>query len=134
MATEVARLNLESDTIAPEVRVTPKDANPRTEVGSVGYALNQLLDNVSSALDVRERTEKQIRAFIADASHELRTPLAAIKGYSDMLRWTEPLADGGHPRLHASIRRPNECRVSWKICCCWRAWTKGVNRSLRTST
>ena len=28
VATEVARLNLESDTIAPEVRVTPKDANP----------------------------------------------------------------------------------------------------------
>ena len=99
VATEVARLNLESDTIAPEVRVTPKDANPRTEVGSVGYALNQLLDNVSSALDVRERTEKQIRAFIADASHELRTPLAAIKGYSDMLRWTEPLADGGQSSL-----------------------------------
>ena len=29
---------------------------------------------------MRERTEHQIRAFIADASHELRTPLAAIKG------------------------------------------------------
>ena len=99
VATEVARLNLESDTIAPEVRVTPKDANPRTEVGSVGYALNQLLDNVSSALDVRERTEKQIRAFIADASHELRTPLAAIKGYSDMLRWTEPLSESGQSSL-----------------------------------
>ena len=27
--------------------------------------------------------------------------------------------------MHASIRRLNECRVSWKICCCWRAWTKG---------
>ena len=54
---------------------------------------------MSSALDVRERTEKQIRAFIADASHELRTPLAAIKGYSDMLRWTEPLADGGQSSL-----------------------------------
>ena len=72
---------------------------PAPKWGLWGYALNQLLDNVSSALDVRERTEKQIRAFIADASHELRTPLAAIKGYSDMLRWTEPLADGGQSSL-----------------------------------
>ena len=50
---------------------------------------------MNSALEVRERTEHQIRAFIADASHELRTPLAAIKGYSDMLRWTEPLSESG---------------------------------------
>ena len=68
-------------------------------MGAVGYALNQLLDNVNSALEVRERTEHQIRAFIADASHELRTPLAAIKGYSDMLRWTEPLSESGQSSL-----------------------------------
>ena len=61
--------------------------------------LNQLLDNVNSALEVRERTEHQIRAFIADASHELRTPLAAIMGYSDMPRWTEPLSDSGQSSL-----------------------------------
>ncbi len=77
----------------------PRDSDPRTEVGAVGYALNQLLDNVNSALEVRERTEHQIRAFIADASHELRTPLAAIKGYSDMLRWTEPLSESGQSSL-----------------------------------
>lgn len=99
VATDVAHLDLEEHTISSAVRVDPRDSDPRTEVGAVGYALNQLLDNVNSALEVRERTEHQIRAFIADASHELRTPLAAIKGYSDMLRWTEPLSDSGQSSL-----------------------------------
>ena len=36
---------------------------------------------------------------VAHASHELRTPLAAIKGYSDMLRWTEPLSESGKSSL-----------------------------------
>ena len=99
VATDVAHLDLEEHTISSAVRVDPKDSDPRTEVGAVGYALNQLLDNVNSALEVRERTEHQIRAFIADASHELRTPLAAIKGYSDMLRWTEPLSESGQSSL-----------------------------------
>ena len=80
VATDVANLNLGEHTISQQVKVMPKGADPRTEVGAVGYALNQLLDNVSSALEVRERTEQQMRAFIADASHELRTHLAAIKG------------------------------------------------------
>lgn len=99
VATDVAHLDLEEHTISSAVRVDPRDSDPRTEVGAVGYALNQLLDNVNSALEVRERTEHQIRAFIADASHELRTPLAAIKGYSDMLRWTEPLSESGQSSL-----------------------------------
>lgn len=99
VATDVAHLDLEEHTISSAVRVDPRDSDPRTEVGAVGYALNQLLDNVNSALEVRERTEHQIRAFIADASHELRTPLAAIKGYFDMLRWTEPLSESGQSSL-----------------------------------
>jgi len=87
VATDVAHLDLEEHTISSAVRVEPRDSDPRTEVGAVGYALNQLLDNVNSALEVRERTEHQIRAFIADASHELRTPLAAIKaGQSSLAR------------------------------------------------
>lgn len=99
VATDVANLNLGQQTIASSVRVESKDSNPGTEVGAVGYALNQLLDNVNSALEVHERTEQQIRSFIADASHELRTPLAAIKGYSDMVRWTEAMTESGQSSL-----------------------------------
>ncbi len=54
------------------MRVPPSAANPGTEVGSVGYALNQMLDNVSSALESRQQSEMKVRQFVADASHELR--------------------------------------------------------------
>jgi two-component system OmpR family sensor kinase len=65
------------------------DADPHTEVGQVGSALNRMLDNVGSALEARHESETQLRQFIADASHELRTPLAAISGYTELTRREE---------------------------------------------
>ena len=62
------------------------DADPRTEVGQVGVALNRMLDNVGAALDARQDSETRLRQFVADASHELRTPLAAIRGYAELTR------------------------------------------------
>ena len=52
----------------------------------MGTALNTLLDHVNDALEVRQRSETQVRQFVADASHELRTPLAAIRGYTELVR------------------------------------------------
>lgn len=40
-----------------------------------------MLQQVESAYVTRERSETQLRRFVADASHELRTPLSAIRGY-----------------------------------------------------
>lgn len=100
VAAGVAQADLESQVLSRADRVQPRDSNPRSEVGAVGFALNQMLGNVQSALQVREKTENQMRAFIADASHELRTPLAAIKGYSDLLRWTENLSDSGEQSVN----------------------------------
>ena len=34
----------------------------------------------------KERSERQLRHFVADASHELRTPLTTLRGYSDLYR------------------------------------------------
>ena len=99
VALEVAHTDLSRGTLDSAVRVQERDADPDTEVGAVGYALNQMLNNVDSAITIRDRTEQQIRAFIADASHELRTPLASIKGYADMMRWTEALSDEGQSSL-----------------------------------
>jgi two-component system, OmpR family, sensor kinase len=65
------------------------DVDPRTEVGQVGSALNRMLDNIGSALEVRHESEMQLRQFIADASHELRTPLSAISGYTELTRREE---------------------------------------------
>lgn len=100
VATGVAHTDLQSRALMPTDRVQPRDSNPRSEVGAVGFALNQMLNNVQSALAAREKTESQMRVFIADASHELRTPLAAIKGYSDLLRWTENLTDSGEQSVN----------------------------------
>lgn len=95
VATEVSRLDLESAQLPEASRVAPTDAHAGTEVGAVGHALNLLLDNVDTALRSRQASEDRMREFVADASHELRTPLAAIRGYSDMLKWTETLTEDG---------------------------------------
>jgi two-component system, OmpR family, sensor kinase len=62
-----------------------------SEVGRLGAAFDTMLDRVEAsfgeqkaALDAKERSEEQLRRFVADASHELRTPLTAVRGYADL--------------------------------------------------
>ncbi|WP_199552039.1 HAMP domain-containing sensor histidine kinase [Streptomyces sp. N35] len=83
-ATRVSELPLHSGEPALHERVP--DADPRTEVGQVGAALNRMLDHVHDALRVRQDSETRVRQFVADASHELRTPLASIRGYAELTR------------------------------------------------
>lgn len=99
VATQVSRLPLDAGEVALAVRVPPSNAHPGTEVGSVGHALNLMLDNVSSALQARQQSETKVRQFVADASHELRTPLTAIRGYSELLRMTETFTPQGQKSL-----------------------------------
>jgi two-component system OmpR family sensor kinase len=54
-----------------------EQADPQTEVGRVGAALNNMLDRI-------EASDRRLRRFIADASHELRTPLAAVRAYAEL--------------------------------------------------
>lgn len=84
-ATRVSELPLDRD-VALAVRVPDADADPATEVGRVGSALNRMLEHVASALAARQASENKVRTFVADASHELRTPLASIRGYSELTR------------------------------------------------
>jgi len=67
--------------------------NDRSEVGRLGSAFDQMLDQIQgafeqqrTALDARERSENRLRQFVADASHELRTPLTTVRGYADLYR------------------------------------------------
>jgi two-component system, OmpR family, sensor kinase len=66
------------------IRVTPGDG--RGEVGQLGLALNEMLDNLQDAFAARQESENRLRQFLADASHELRTPLTSIQGFAEMFR------------------------------------------------
>lgn len=105
-AAHVSELSLDRGEVALAVRVADEDADPRTEVGKVGAALNRMLGHIAAALEAREKSERKVRAFVADASHELRTPLASIRGYSELTR------RGGHDLppdvVHALARVESE--------------------------
>ncbi|GAA0516362.1 two-component sensor histidine kinase [Paractinoplanes deccanensis] len=93
-ATRVSELKLDRGEVKLAQRVPESDTDPRTEVGQVGAALNQMLDHVGNALEARHASEMQVRQFVADASHELRTPLAAIRGYAELSRRSRaPISD-----------------------------------------
>lgn len=96
-ATRVANQQLDRGEVTITERVPASEADPRTETGLVGAALNTLLDHVNSSLASRQKNEERMRRFVADASHELRTPLASIRGYSELslraLRQSEPQAE-----------------------------------------
>jgi two-component system, OmpR family, sensor kinase len=65
-------------------RVSP--AEPTTEVGRLGLALNAMLGQIEAAFAQRRASEARLRRFVADASHELRTPLTSIRGYAELFR------------------------------------------------
>jgi len=85
-ATQVATMPLDRGEVALAVRVPETYTDPRTEVGQVGAAINNMLGHVGAALNARQASEMRVRRFVADASHELRTPLAAIRGYAELSR------------------------------------------------
>lgn len=105
-ATKVSQLQLSRGEVDIVERVDPRDTDPRTEVGQVGHALNNLLDHMGAALSTRQASETRVRRFVADASHELRTPLASIRGYAELSRREpEPVPD---PITHALGRIESE--------------------------
>lgn len=81
-AAQISDLPLGSGEVVLPHRVPPAD--PRTEVGRLGRAFNQMLGHVEAALAKRQASEARLRRFVADASHELRTPLATIRGYTEL--------------------------------------------------
>jgi two-component system, OmpR family, sensor kinase len=93
-ASRVSALPLDRGEVSLAERVP--DADPRTEVGKVGIALNRMLDHVGSALEARRDSEVRLRQFVADASHELRTPLAAIRGYAELSKRGELSEEAAH--------------------------------------
>ncbi|GIE94956.1 sensor histidine kinase [Paractinoplanes rishiriensis] len=62
------------------------DADPHTEPGRLGLALNSMLTRIEAEVDARTASEQRLRQFVADASHELRTPLTSIRGFAELYR------------------------------------------------
>jgi two-component system OmpR family sensor kinase len=104
-ARRVSDLQLDRGEVEMPVRVPESDANPSTEVGQLGSALNRMLDHIVAALSARQASETRVRQFVADASHELRTPLAAIRGYTEL---TQRMGDDREAVAHAMSRVASE--------------------------
>jgi two-component system, OmpR family, sensor kinase len=63
-----------------------EDADPHTESGRLGVALNSMLSRIEDEVAARTNSEQRLRRFLADASHELRTPLTSIQGFAELYR------------------------------------------------
>ena len=61
-------------------------ADEHTEVGRLGLALNEMMQQIETAFEARAASEGRLRRFVGDASHELRTPLTSIRGYAELFR------------------------------------------------
>jgi two-component system OmpR family sensor kinase len=89
------------------------EANPRTEIGSLGHSLNAMLAQIETAFHAREKSEaaaheseERMRRFIADASHELRTPLTTIRGFAEYYRQRRKGSSYGTPRTDSASPAP----------------------------
>jgi two-component system OmpR family sensor kinase len=107
-ASEVVDLPLDRGEVELPVRVAESDANPSTEVGQLGSALNRMLDHIAAALSTRQASETRVRQFVADASHELRTPLAAIRGYTELAQRMTKSDEDPEAVAHALSRVASE--------------------------
>jgi two-component system OmpR family sensor kinase len=70
------------------------DADPGTELGRLGTALNEMLGQIEAGIREREAGEARLRRFVADAAHELRTPLTSLRGYAELYRKGALLSEG----------------------------------------
>ncbi len=83
----LARIEVAAEAIAGGdlARRIPQ-ADPRSEPGRLGLALNAMVARLIDALRQRESSEQKLRRFVDDASHELRTPLTSIRGFAELSR------------------------------------------------
>ncbi|MDR1960883.1 MAG: HAMP domain-containing histidine kinase [Gracilibacteraceae bacterium] len=63
------------------------EAEPTTtEIDQLRKSLNQMMEQIETALIAENHAREKMSRFIGDASHELKTPLTSIRGYLEILR------------------------------------------------
>ena len=60
--------------------------SPENSLRELTAAYNDVAHRLTTATAERERSELQMRQFVADAGHELRTPLTIVMGYLEILQ------------------------------------------------
>lgn len=90
-----------TDIAAGDLSRRVDESDPRTEVGRLGRALNQMLEHIERAFEARRASEERMRRFLGNASHELRTPLTSIRGYAELFR-------------RGAEKRPEDLRLSMR--------------------
>ncbi len=88
-----------------DFRPEPIRSTGDDEIGELAVSYNGALHHVRSALAERDRSEAEIRQFIADAGHELRTPLTVIMGYLDVLEEGGADSPGIRERVFGTLRQ-----------------------------
>ena len=88
-----------------DFRPEPLRSSRNDELGELAHAYNGALHQVRSAFAERDRSEAEIRQFIADAGHELRTPLTVIMGYLDVLEEGAANAPQTRERVFQNLRQ-----------------------------
>jgi two-component system, OmpR family, sensor kinase len=82
-------------------RLHPDD--PRTELGRLAVAYDEMLDSLEDALERARIEEDRTRRFLDDAAHQLRTPIAGIRASVESLLDTDDPVQ--HDRLMANLVR-----------------------------
>ena len=88
-----------------DFRPEPIRSTSDDEIGDLATSYNGAIHKVHEALAQRDRSEAEIRQFIADAGHELRTPLTVIMGYLDVLEDGAVDAPAIRERVFATLRQ-----------------------------
>jgi two-component system OmpR family sensor kinase len=88
-----------------DFRPEPIRSSGDDEIGELAHSFNGAISQVNSALAERDRSEAEMRQFIADAGHELRTPLTVIMGYLDVLEDGAVDAPAVRARVFATLRQ-----------------------------
>lgn len=79
----MANLPLDRGEVGLPVRIPDVDANPGTEVGRLGLAVNRMLDHIATALSTRQAGE--VGCGSSSPTPAMNSdPLAAIRGYTEL--------------------------------------------------